>query len=472
MPVTATQSTSSSLPLLPSGFLWGTATAAYQIEGAVEADGRGPSVWDTFCHTPGAIARGETGEVACDHYHRWRADLGLLRELGVGAYRFSIAWPRVLPTGAGAVNEAGLDFYDRLVDALLESGIEPAATLYHWDTPQPLEDAGGWMRRETAERFAEYAAVVGERLGDRVRMWMPVNEPVTVTMFGYAVGNHAPGRRLGLAALPVAHHLLLAHGLGVQALRASGCSGIGTASNHALTVPASGSDEDAEAADVYDTLVNWMFADPILLGRYPDDQLAAAMPGPVAEDLKIISEPLDFFGMNSYEPAMVSASAPEGADGAADTSSEMAEGARLPEGLPFHPSSVPGHPKTDFGWSIAPDALRAILVAFRERYGDALPPVHITESGASFHDEVGADGAVHDPGRIAYHDAYLRAVCAAIDEGVDVRGYFVWSLLDNFEWAAGYKERFGLVQVDFETLERTRKDSFDWYRRVIAARRG
>lgn len=466
----------SEFPSFPKDFTWGVSTAAYQIEGAVDEDGRGKSVWDTFCEEPGRIVDGTSGRVATDHYHRVSEDVALMKELGVGAYRFSIAWPRIMPDASNAVNQKGLDFYSRLVDELLEAGIEPAATLFHWDTPQYLQDAGGWTGRDIAYRFGEYAAVMGEALGDRVTMWMPVNEPVMVTMFGHALGNHAPGLALGFGALPVAHHLLLGHGLAVQALRAAGVGGpggtgsggtgnkglIGTASNHAVAQPKTDSPEDAFATDLYDTLINWTFADPVLLGKYPAEEIAALMPGPVEEDLKIISEPLDFFGINTYEPTMISARMPGD-----DRASDIAEGAQMPSDLPFFPESVPGYPTTDFGWSIVPDSLRQIIHTFGERYGDKLPPLYVTESGCSVHDEPPVDGRVHDQRRIDYHDGYLRSLRQAMDEGADVRGYFAWSLMDNFEWAAGNKERFGLVYVDYETQDRTPKDSYRWFQKVI-----
>ncbi|MDF8264635.1 GH1 family beta-glucosidase [Luteipulveratus flavus] len=453
----------SEFPTLPNGFVLGTATASYQVEGAVDEDGRGRSVWDTFCAEPDRIKNGETGDVACDHYHRYPEDVALMSELGMDAYRFSIAWPRVVPDGSGPVNPAGLDFYDRLVDSLLAAEITPAATLFHWDLPQALQDAGGWQSRDTAARLAEYATVVGERLGDRVGMWMPINEPVVVTMFGHALGVHAPGLALGFDALPVAHHLLLGHGLAVQALRAAGCSSIGIASNHAPTWPASSSPEDQEAAALYDTLVNRLFADPVLTGAYPEG-LAEAMPGPVEDDLKVISSPLDWFGINYYQPSLV------GAPGGGGAESPVLEGAPVPEGLPFEPRQLTGYDRTDFGWAVVPDGLREILVTFRERYGDALPPVYVTESGCSFHDVVDEHGQVHDERRVAYHREHLDAVAAAVDAGVDVRGYFVWSLLDNFEWAEGFTERFGLVHVDFETQHRTPKDSYRWFQQHLATR--
>jgi beta-glucosidase len=445
----------------PKDFLWGVATAAYQIEGAVREDGRGPSIWDTFTHEPGRVKNDETGDVACDHYHRYREDVALMKELGVGAYRFSIAWSRVMPAGKGEINQKGLDFYDRLVDELLAAGIKPAATLFHWDLPQALEDEGGWLSRDTAFRLADYATVAGERLGDRVHMWMPLNEPVVHSMFGYATGYHAPGKELGFGALPVVHHLLLGHGLAVAALRAAGRANIGIASNHAPTWAASESDEDREAAAMYDTLVNWMYADPLLRGTYPDPLISAGMPDGWEEDMATIAAPLDWFGINYYQPVRVAA------PGSPVEGSAVLEGSRLPEGLPFEPRSITGYPMTAFGWPVIPDGLREIVMTFRERYGEALPPIYITESGCSYHDTVGPDGAVNDPERVAYHEGHLRALRASMDAGADVRGYFVWSIMDNFEWSAGFEQRFGLVHVDFETQRRTPKDSFYWYQKRV-----
>ncbi|MGH3468918.1 MAG: glycoside hydrolase family 1 protein, partial [Thermocrispum sp.] len=373
--------------MFPHDFLWGVSSAAFQVEGAVDADGRGASIWDTFCAQPGRIRNGDNADVAADHYHRYREDVGLIRDLGVDAYRFSIAWPRVQPTGSGPANTAGLDFYDRLVDELLSTGIKPAVTLYHWDLPQELQDAGGWQSRDTAARLAEYAGLVAGRLGDRVHLWMPLNEPVVVTMFGHAVGLHAPGLELGFGALPVAHHLLLGHGLAVQALRAAGVSGIGIASNHSPTWPLSDDPADVAAAAGYDALVNWLFADPILRGEYPDPLLAAAMPDTVDDDLKVIAEPLDFFGINYYQPTLIGAPSPDDA-----AESPVLEGARLPEGLPFTPHELSGLPKTDFGWAVVPDGLREIITTFHARYGEALPPVYVTESGCSYHDVITRDG--------------------------------------------------------------------------------
>jgi beta-glucosidase len=385
----------------------------------------------------------------------------LLKVLGVDSYRFSISWPRVLPTGSGEVNAAGLDFYDRLVDELLDAGIEPTATLFHWDTPQALEDLGGWTGREITEHFAAYAGLVGERLGDRVARWMPLNEPNVVTMLGYAIGNHAPGRTLGFEALPVAHHLLLGHGLATQALRAAGCRAIGIASNHAPVWPASQDPRDLEAAQLYDTLWNWLFADPVLLGRYPVEGTEQGFPTYREGDLDTLSQPLDWFGINYYNPALI------GAPGVAPDSSQL-DGAELPPGLPFENRRVEGYERTDFDWAVVPEGLAQIVRTFRDRYAAALPPMYVTESGCSFHDDDPVDGRVADPRRIAYHDAHLRALAAEIGDGADVRGYFAWSATDNFEWAAGYAERFGLVHVDYATQVRTPKDSYHWYRDLIA----
>lgn len=448
-------------PEFPSSFVWGTATAAYQIEGAVAEDGRGPSIWDEFCGRPGVVVGGDTGTVAADHYHRWESDIDLMEQLGLDAYRLSLSWSRILPTGSGAVNAKGLDFYDRLVDRLCAVGITPAVTLFHWDLPLALQEQGGWMNRDTSYRLGEYAQVVGERLSDRVGMWMPLNEPVVHTLYGHALGVHAPGLALGFEAFQAAHHQLLGHGLAVEALRATGCTNIGIASNHAPVRAASDSPEDVMAADIYDHVVNWMFADPVLVGKYPADEFAQLLSGPVDEDLKIIGAPLDWYGINYYAPTMIAAPVEgQGTEGVLEVD--------LPPGLPFAPVAITGYPTTDFGWPIVPEGLGEILRTFQARFGDALPPIYITESGCSFHDAPDAAGVVEDEARIDYHDAHLRALRSAIDDGVDVRGYFVWSLLDNFEWAAGYKERFGLVHVDFGTQKRTPKASFEWYRALIA----
>ncbi|QHC21154.1 GH1 family beta-glucosidase [Streptomyces sp. GS7] len=445
---------SSPLPRFPDGFLWGVATSAPQIEGAVDEDGRGRSTWDVFAAQAGHIKDGSDARVATDHYHRYREDVALIEELGVGAYRFSVAWPRVVPDGAGAVNGAGLDFYDRLVDTLLAAGIAPVPTLFHWDTPQALEEGGGWLARDTAEHFAAYADAVAARLGDRVERWITLNEPAELTLLGYGLGQHAPGRTLLFDALPAAHHLLLGHGLAVQALRARGATGIGIANSHGPTWPASDSAADTAAADLYDLLLNRLFADPLLLGRYPDDGLAALLPGPVADDLTVISAPLDWYGINYYQPTRVGAPHPDTA-GPADFA-----GIALPPELPFSPRKIEGYPRTAFDWPVVPEALTELLLSFRDRYGASLPPILITENGCSY------DG-IDDTERIAFLDGHLRALHRAIEAGADVRGYFVWTLLDNFEWAEGYAQRFGLVHVDARTLARTRKASFHWFRGAL-----
>ena len=438
-----------SLPRFPERFLWGVSTASYQIEGAVHEGGRGPSIWDTFSHTPGRTHDGDTGDVACDHYHRWPQDVALLGDLGVGAYRFSIAWPRVQPDGSGPVNAAGLDFYDGLVDALLERGITPVPTLFHWDLPQALEDAGGWLSRDTSYRFAEYAAAVAGRLGDRVAHWITLNEPIVHMAQGYAFGTHAPGRALMFDALPVAHHQLLGHGLAVRALRAHGAAEVMITNNCTPVIPASDSPADQMAAAIYDEFHNRLFLDPLFAGGYPPH--AGVQPDAAFiqdGDLEIIATPLDALGVNYYNPTRVAA-APDGSP------------------LPFEMLPIEGVPTTAFGWPVVPEGLRDLLVGLRDRYGVALPPIYITESGCSTDDVVAADGQVHDTARIDYLDGHLRALHQAITEGVDVRGYFVWSLLDNFEWAEGYSQRFGLVRVDYQTQRRTPKDSFSWLQSAL-----
>ncbi len=437
-------------PLLPPGFRFGASTASYQIEGGATEDGKGPSIWDTFTHLPGKIADGSNGDVACDHYHRLDEDLDLMQRLGLGGYRFSISWPRVLPTGSGHPNAAGLGFYERLVDGLLEREIQPMVTLYHWDLPQELEDAGGWLNRDTVERFAEYAALVGEHLSDRVEHWIPVNEPNVVTMMGYGNGLHAPGKALMFDALPVAHHLLLAHGRAAIALRAAGASSIGCANNHAPMWPASDDEADVGASKLFDALWNGMFSEPMLFGRYPIDLAPLVEPVIMAGDMATIRQPLDFYGVNYYNPMRIAA---------ADEDAPM----------PFEPLEIVGYPTTDFGWPVVPDALREWLITLRARYRAALPPIIITESGCSYGAAPDADGVVDDQARIDYLDAHLRAVAVAVRAGVDVRGYYTWSLMDNFEWAEGYSQRFGLVYVDYDTLARVPKRSFDWYAETIKA---
>jgi beta-glucosidase len=437
-------------PLLPPGFRFGASTAAYQIEGGATADGRGRSIWDTFSHEPERIADGSTGDVACDHYHRLDEDLDLMQRLGLGGYRFSISWPRVLPTGSGQLNPKGLDFYERMVDGLLERDIQPMATLYHWDLPQELEDAGGWLNRDTVERFAEYAALVGERLSDRVEHWIPVNEPNVVTMLGYGNGAHAPGKALMFDALPVAHHLLLAHGRAAIALRTVGASSIGCANNHAPMWPASEDEADVGASKLFDALWNGMFSEPMLFGRYPSDLAPLVQPVVMAGDMATIRQPLDFYGVN-YDSPMRIAAAEENAP------------------MPFEPLEIVGYPTTDLNRPVVPDALREWLITLRARYRAALPPIIITESGCSYAAAPDAYGVVDDQARIEYLDAHLRAVAVAVRAGVDVRGYYTGSLLDNFEWAEGYSQRFGLVYVDHETLARIPKTSFGWYAETIKA---
>ncbi len=443
------------MPRFPAGFSWGVSTSAYQIEGAVASDGRGESIWDTFCRQPGAIRDGHTGDVAADHYHRWREDIELMADHGVTAYRFSIAWPRIQPRGKGAVNVPGLDFYDQLTDALLASGITPVPTLYHWDLPQPLQDEGGWMSRQTAQRFGDYAGLAAQRLADRVPMWITLNEPFVVTAFAYALGIHAPGQALMLDALPSAHYQLLGHGLAAAALRAAGVRQVAITNNYSPAWPATSGQADVAAAAAYDILHNRLFSDPLLLGTYPD--LSAFGVGEEGmdcvqdADLEVISAPIDALGVNYYNPTRLSA---------------------LPGApLPFQMEPIPGYPVTAFGWPVVPAGLTELLRLLQERYGDALPPVYITENGCSVADAVSEDGTVDDQPRIRYLDGHIRALHEAMAGGVDVRGYFAWSLMDNFEWTEGYHQRFGLVHVDFETQRRTPKASLRWYRDLIAAQR-
>lgn len=443
------------LPVFPPGFLWGASASAFQTEGGADAEGKGPSGWDAFA-ARGRIKDGADAARGTGFHERYREDVALLAGLGADAFRFSVSWPRVVPGGSGPVNARGLDFYDRLVDELCAHGITPAPTLYHWDTPLPLDEAGGWLRRETALRFAEYASVVAERLADRVPMWMTVNEPAEVTLLGYALGEHAPGRRLLFDALPAAHHQLLAHGLAVEALRAAGAARVGIAVSHSPVWTAGDSDEDRLAAELYDTVTNRLFADPLLTGAYPDENFAALMPGPVADDLAVISQPLDFYGVNYYCPMLVGAPADDALDGFA--------GVGMPDELPFGLREIETAERTDFGWPVVPDGLRELLGSLGSRYGDRLPPVVITENGCSY------DG-LDDRRRIAFLDAHLRVLHRAIGEGADVRGYFTWSLTDNIEWAEGASQRFGLVHVDYDTLRRTPKASYAWYRDVIAAQK-
>lgn len=452
----------SEFPQFGPDFRWGVSTSAYQIEGAVNEGGRGPSTWDAFTAEPGNVYQGQTGEISCDHFHRYPEDIALMKELGLDAYRFSFSWSRVIPDGVGQVNQAGIDFYDRLLDNLLEAGVAPVPTLFHWDTPLPIEQAGGWLNRETTDHFAQYASVLGQRFADRIDQWITLNEPAVLTMFGYGLGMHAPGKTLLFDALPTAHHQLLAHGKAVQALRAAGAGNIGIANNHAPVWPAGDAFEDGLAAGSYDALINWLYADPILLGRYPSDELAEQLPGPVEEDLKIISSPLDWYGINHYQPAKIGM--PTG-----DSDAAASDGVELPPGLPFEFRKIEGYPITDFGWAVVPEGLSQILATFRDRYGEALLPLYITENGCAINDGPDEHGVVNDQRRVDFLASYTLALSEAIQNGADVRGYFHWSILDNFEWAAGFSQRFGLVHVDFETQKRTPKASYDWYQKLIAS---
>jgi beta-glucosidase len=454
----------------PDGFLWGVATAAYQIEGAVAEDGRTPSIWDAFCRVPGAVANGDTGDVACDHYRRFREDVDLMAELGLGAYRFSVAWARVLPDGAGRANDAGLAFYDRLVDALLERGVAPVLTLYHWDLPQELEDAGGWPSRETAYRFAEYAAAVGAALGDRVDLWTTLNEPWCSAFLGYGSGVHAPGRTEPAAALAAAHHLLLGHGLASAALReqlpAQARLSV-TLNLHAVRA-AGGTEADLDAARRVDGLANRLFLDPLLRGRYPADVVADTRRVTdwsfVREgDEATIAAPLDLLGVNYYTPTLVAAW-----DGARPR--ELADGHAPGQGTAWPACEGVEFPaqrgrRTSMGWSIDAGGLRDILLRLHEEHPGL--PLVVTENGAAFDDRVDGAGVVRDAERVHYLHEHLVALHDAIEAGVGVRGYFLWSLLDNFEWTYGYAKRFGIFYVDFETQERVPKDSARWYREVV-----
>jgi beta-glucosidase len=456
------------LHVFPEGFVWGAATAAYQIEGAAEEGGRAPSIWDTFSHTPGLVQNGDTGDVAADHYHRWPEDVAAMSELGLKAYRFSISWSRVLP--GGRLNADGVDFYSRLVDGLLERGIAPVATLYHWDLPQDLEDAGGWPARDTALRFADYAQAIGQALGDRVHTWTTLNEPWCSAYLGYAAGVHAPGRTEPAAALAAAHHLNLAHGLANRALR----SVVAPTAQHSVTLnlhevrgvtPA-----DAEAVRRIDGVSNRVFLGPMLEGAYPADLLADT--AGITDwsfvhdsDEATIAAPLDVLGVNYYAPTLVrvwDGTSPRAtADGHGDGAGSPWVGC---DDIEFVPQ--PG-PYTEMGWSIDATGLTDLLLRLhRDHPGQ---PLMITENGAAFDDEVDPDGRVRDVRRIDYLRDHVGAVERAIGAGVDVRGYFAWSLLDNFEWSYGYSKRFGVIHVDYETQRRTWKDSAHWYREAISA---
>ena len=446
------------LPFLrfPDGFLWGAATSAYQVEGAVGEDGRGESMWDRFSHEPGRVANDDNGDITTDHYHRWPEDVELMAGLGLTAYRFSLAWPRIQPDGRGEINEPGLDHYDRLIDALLERGIQPCPTLYHWDLPQPLQDDGGWLERDTTERFADYARICFDRYGDRVRTWFTVNEPWVASTLGYRLGIHAPGHHDLGEAVRASHHLLLGHGLAVERYRASGRTGrIGIVLSLAPTEPATDSEADRIAAIGSDGYTNRWFLDSVLRGTYPDDmlELFERLTGPLTAirdgDAARIATPSDLLGVNYYTRRVIAAGTADG-------------------GLPWTvlPPS-PDVPRTDTGWEMTPSRLTDLLV--RVAAEPASVPIVIAENGGVFLDAPGPDGRTHDTGRIAYLRAHLAAVHRAIELGAPVEGYFHWSLLDNFEWAEGFRSRFGLINVDYPSGRRLVKDSGHDYAAIISA---
>lgn len=456
-------------------FLWGSATASYQIEGAATEGGRGPSIWDTFSARPGAVLNGDTGAVAADHYHRVAEDVALMQRLGLQAYRLSIAWPRVQPDGSGAWNDEGIAFYVDLVDRLVEAGIAPVVTLYHWDLPQPLEDAGGWGNRETAYRFADYARTMAEVLGDKVTVWTTLNEPWCSAYLGYASGVHAPGRTEPATALAAVHHLNLAHGLAARAVREvlGDAAQVSITLNLHVTRAASDAPEDVAAKREVDTVANEVFLQPLLEGRYPEQ--VAAQTAHLTDwsfvqdgDLELIRVPIDLLGVNYYSTGKVRRGTPPVGDGTPGPDGHRSSvvspwvGCDDVEWLP-----LPG-PHTAMGWNIEPEGLTELLLELHGRYPGL--PMAVTENGAAFYDEVSADGRVHDLPRVEYLHDHIDAVGAAMDAGADVRGYFVWSLMDNFEWAYGYDRRFGIIRVDYPTGERTLKDSALWYRDLVATR--
>ncbi len=444
----------------PAAFRWGTATAAYQIEGAAAEDGRTPSIWDTFSRTPGKVRNGDTGDIAADHYHRMREDIALMKQLGVTDYRFSVSWPRVQPTGRGPAVQKGLDFYRRLTDELREAGIRPVATLYHWDLPQELEDAGGWPQRETAQRFGDYAGIMAEALGDRVATWITLNEPWCAAFLGYGSGVHAPGRTSAGASLRAAHHFNLAHGWAAQSLHTTlpAKSEISLTLNLHAVRPLTDSAADLDAVRRIEAVGNRIFLDPVFHGRLPEDLVrdtASVTDWSFVQegDLAAICTPIDWLGINYYSPTVV----------AAGSSESPSPWAGAEEHVRFVPA--PG-PRTAMDWPVDADGLFDLLTRLREDLPGV--PLVITENGAAYDDYADPSGEVHDPERVAYLESHLAAVHRAIAAGVDVRGYFLWSLLDNFEWAYGYSKRFGIVHVDFATQRRTFKDSARWYADVVA----
>ena len=455
----------------PNDFLWGTATASFQIEGAADADGRGPSIWDTFCRVPGAVRNADNGDIACDHYHRVDEDLDLIKGLGVGTYRFSVAWPRIQPTGKGPANQAGLDFYRRLVDGLAARDIEATITLYHWDLPQALQDDGGWVVRDTADRFAEYADIVARAIGDAAARWITLNEPWCSAWRGYEVGDHAPGITDVGQAAAAHHHLLLAHGMATQALRAVVPDvPVGLSLNLAAVRPGSDDAADVAAALRKDGNQNRLFLDPLFKATYPADMLehyAAATPGfSVVRDgdLATINQPLDFLGVNYYSPeTVVDASRRQAARELGFTVSNRAES----HDLRAVGVRTPDAKVTEMNWEVDASGLRDILVRLGREYTDI--PLYVTENGAAYDDYVGPAGGVRDENRTEYVAAHLGAVLDAIDDGANVKGYFYWSVMDNFEWAFGYSRRFGLVWVDFPSGERLPKYSYHWFAETVAA---
>jgi beta-glucosidase len=441
----------------PAGFAWGAATASYQIEGAWNEDGKGSSIWDTFSRAPGNVANGDTGDIADDHYHRWQDDVALMKSLGLKAYRFSIAWPRVLPEGEGEINERGLDFYDRLVDALCAAGIQPFATLYHWDLPQALQEKGGWANRAIVESFSRYTEAVALRLGDRVKHWITLNEPHVFAYMGHYYGRHAPGLRSLQTANQVAHNALVSHGQAVSVLRALlPDAQAGITLNLSLSYPASNMPADRQAARTGDGLLNRWFLDPIFGRGYPEDILRLygdAIPTTEPGDMEIIATPVDFLGVNYYSNRFArSVSADTNPFGVGTLAADEMIAA--------------GYEITAMGWPLMPDGLRELLVGLQRQYHP--PAIYITENGAAFADQV-SDGSVHDERRVRYLKEHFEAARRAISQGVPLRGYFVWSLLDNFEWAHGYDKRFGIVYVDYQTQQRIPKDSARYLQRVIRA---
>jgi len=436
--------------VFPENFIWGAATASYQIEGAANEDGRGESIWDRFSHTPGNVDNGDTGDVAADHYHRWPDDIKIMKELGLQAYRFSVAWPRIFPKGRGQLNEPGLDFYSRLIDGLLEAGIQPFATLYHWDLPQALQDEGGWPVRSTAEAFANYADIVTRALGDRVAAWATLNEPMVSAFVGHMIGRHAPGHQDADEMLASAHHLLLAHGLALPAMRANAPkSKLGIVLNLQQHMPASGSDADRKEARLWDGNQNRMYLDPLSGRGYPQDVIAhygRPMDFVKDGDMEIIARPIDYLGVNHYFRSVHRSPAIPDADNEPVTVQTLAD-------------------VSEMGWEIYPPSMFDILMRVHLDY--YFPEIYITENGVALPDRMNGQGEVHDARRIAYTRGHLLAAKSAMDLGVPLRGYFAWSFLDNFEWGYGYSKRFGLVWVDYETQQRVLKDSAKFYRKVI-----